>query len=84
MVLSRTGTASRIPHALSGQGAQMRVVRQPCSKDEECRVVCAEGEFAVNAYCPGAVAKILNERAIGCTAPTSSQIVAYCLAPDKK
>jgi hypothetical protein len=47
-------------------------------------VVCAGHEFAVNAYCPGAEAKILNECAIGCAAPTSSQIVAYCLAPGHK
>ena len=86
ILLPRAGTASPDSELSSGQtqsGARMRVVRQSCSKGEECRVLCEEGEFAVNAHCPGGEAKILAERAITCAGRTSSQIIAYCLAPGK-
>jgi hypothetical protein len=62
-------------------GAQMRVVRQSCAENEECRVLCREGEFAINAFCQGGEAKLLNERTVGCGPPAGSRIVAYCLAP---
>jgi hypothetical protein len=64
-------------------GAQMRVVRESCSRQEECRVLCAEDEFAVNAFCAGGEAKLTNERTVTCGMQTGSHIVAYCLAPGK-
>ncbi|MDR6306050.1 hypothetical protein GGQ85_003778 [Nitrobacter vulgaris] len=62
----------------------MRVVRQPLLKGRGMPGGLRRGRIYRQRLLPGADAQILNERAIGYTAPTSSQVVAYCLAPSKK
>jgi hypothetical protein len=62
--------------------SDLRVVRQPCDRAGECRVLCREGEFAINAYCPGGNARLIGERTVSCAIGTPSRIVAYCMSPE--
>jgi hypothetical protein len=63
-------------------GPELRVVRQPCERGGECRVLCREDEFAINAYCPGGSARLIGERTVSCAISAPSQIVAYCMSPE--
>lgn len=92
-VLPSTGTkGDSVPHAddfktenakgdstaISERGL-LRVVRQPCERGGECRVICRAEEIALNAYCTRGSARLLNERTVSCAAKKPSRIVAYCM-----
>jgi hypothetical protein len=68
----------------SGAGPQdayrIQVIQQRCELDKDCMVVCPEGAFAINAFCPGGDARLMGERSVACPAGRD-RIVAYCAAP---
>jgi hypothetical protein len=68
----------------SGTGPQdayrIQVIQQRCELDKDCIVVCPEGAFALNAFCPGGDARLLGEGTVSCPAGRD-KIVAYCAAP---
>lgn len=76
-VSKENGSAS----AASERTPLLRVVKQPCERDGDCIVVCQNGEYAINAYCPRGSADILDERSVACRQDRPSQIVAYCMSP---
>lgn len=57
----------------------LRIVRQPCERNNECRVVCREKEVAINAFCPDGNSRLLSERSVTCGTASTNSIVAYCL-----
>jgi hypothetical protein len=61
--------------------AALRVVKQPCERGGDCIVVCRNGEYAINAYCPRGSAGFLDERSVACRQDNPSRIVAYCMSP---
>jgi hypothetical protein len=77
------GTEGRSAAAASpSDDPRLRVVRQPCDTGGECQVVCREGEFAINAFCPAGGARLVGERTVSCDATGGNQIVAYCMSPE--
>lgn len=76
-VSKENGSAS----AASERKSPLRVVKQPCERDGDCTVVCRNGEYAINAFCPRGSADILDERSVACRQDNPSQIVAYCMSP---
>ena len=70
------------PNSATAEGArEFRVVEQPCERGSDCMVVCRNGEYAINAYCPRGSADILDERSVACRQDDPSRIVAYCMSP---
>lgn len=57
----------------------LRIVRQPCERNNECKVICRTDEIAINAFCPDGNPRLLSEQSVSCGAASTTSIVAYCV-----